>query len=58
ALEAPAGFHEAVVVYKRQLIRETLQLFGGNQSRAAGALGLQRTYLSRLIKELQVRDRN
>ncbi|MBF8298546.1 MAG: hypothetical protein HW395_1203, partial [candidate division NC10 bacterium] len=24
----------------------------------AGALGLQRTYLSRLIKELQVRERN
>jgi len=58
ALEAPANFHEAVVGYKRQIIREALHRFGGNQSRAAGALGLQRTYLSRLIKELHVRERS
>ncbi|MGH7412227.1 MAG: sigma-54-dependent transcriptional regulator [Candidatus Methylomirabilis sp.] len=57
APEAPASFHEAVVAYKRQIIRETLRRFGGNQSRAASALGLQRTYLSRLIKELQVREK-
>jgi len=56
APEAPASFHEAVVAYKRQLIRETLLRLGGNQSKAAGALGLQRTYLSRLIKELQLRE--
>ncbi|HZY30607.1 MAG TPA: sigma 54-interacting transcriptional regulator, partial [Candidatus Methylomirabilis sp.] len=57
APDAPAGFHEAVVAYKRQIIRDALHRSGGNQSRAASALGLQRTYLSRLIKELQVRER-
>ena len=56
--EVPAGFHEAVVAHKRQIIREALQRSGGNQSRAANALGLQRTYLSRLIKELQVREKS
>jgi transcriptional regulator with PAS, ATPase and Fis domain len=58
ASEVPAGFHEAVVAYKRQIIREALQRSGGNQSRAANALGLQRTYLSRLIKELEVREKS
>jgi DNA-binding NtrC family response regulator len=52
------GFHEAVVAFKRQIIREALHRFGGNQSRTAGALGLQRTYLSRLIKDLQVREKS
>ncbi len=56
--EAPASFHEAIVAYKRQIIRDALRRFGGNQSKAAGALGLQRTYLSRLIKELQVREKS
>jgi DNA-binding NtrC family response regulator len=57
---APPGasptFHEAIVAFKRHIIREALHRFGGNQSKAAQALGLQRTYLSRLIKELRVRD--
>jgi DNA-binding NtrC family response regulator len=57
ASEAPLTFHEAMVAYKRQIIRQALSRFGGNQSKAAQALGLQRTYLSRLIKELQVREK-
>ncbi len=52
--EVPRHFHEAVTAHKRQLIREALHHSGGNQSKAASALGLHRTYLSRLIKELQV----
>ncbi len=56
--EAPAAFHEAVVAHKRQIIREALRRSGGNRSRAASALGLQRTYLSRLIKELQVHEKD
>lgn len=56
--ETPRDFHEAVVAYKRQLIREALHRSGGNQSRAATSLGLQRTYLSRLIKELQVCEKD
>jgi len=56
--EAPRDFHETVVAYKRQVIRETLYRSGGNQSKAASVLGLQRTYLARLIKELQIREKS
>ena len=56
--DVPRSFHEAVTAYKRQIIREALHRSGGNQSKAAGALGLQRTYLSRLIKELQVGEKS
>jgi len=52
-------FHESVreqiKEYKRQLIRSALKRTGGNQSRAAELLGLQRTYLSRLLRALGVR---
>lgn len=56
--EMPRDFHETVVAYKRQVIREALHRSGGNQSKAASALGLQRTYLARLIKELQVHEKS
>ncbi|MBZ0168220.1 Fis family transcriptional regulator [Candidatus Methylomirabilis lanthanidiphila] len=56
--DVPRSFHEAVTAHKRQLIREALYRSGGNQSKAASALGLQRTYLSRLIKELQVGEKS
>ncbi len=51
----PAGFHGAVSEFKRRLIEATLSQSGGNRTRAARALGLQRTYLLRLIREFQVR---
>ena len=51
----PAGFHGAVSEFKRRLIEATLCQAGGNRTRAARALGLQRTYLLRLIREFQVR---
>jgi len=50
-----AGFHGAVCEFKRRLIEATLSQSGGNRTRAARALGLQRTYLLRLIREFQVR---
>ena len=50
-----AGFHGAVSEFKRRLIEATLSQSGGNRTRAARALGLQRTYLLRLIREFQVR---
>ena len=50
-----AGFHGAVSEFKRRLIEATLTQAGGNRTRAARALGLQRTYLLRLIREFQVR---
>lgn len=52
-MDAP-GFHGAVWEFKRRLIETTLREFGGNRSRAARALGLQRTYLLRLIRDLGV----
>jgi DNA-binding NtrC family response regulator len=60
ALAPPApppapGFHGAVSEFKRRLIEATLHQAGGNRTRAARALGLQRTYLLRLIRELHVR---
>jgi DNA-binding NtrC family response regulator len=48
------GFHGAVLDFKRQLIEATLTQVGGNRTRAARALGLQRTYLLRLIRDLHV----
>jgi len=50
-----AHYHEAVLRFKRELLRATLDRVSGNQTRAAEMLGLQRTYLSRLLKELGVR---
>jgi DNA-binding NtrC family response regulator len=49
-----AGFHGAVSEFKRRLIETTLTELGGNRTRAARALGLQRTYLLRLMREFQV----
>ena len=49
------GFHGAVGDFKRRLIEATLAQAGGNRTRAAKALGLQRTYLLRLMREFQIR---
>jgi DNA-binding NtrC family response regulator len=51
----PVGFHGAVSDFKRRLIEATLTQAGGNRTRAARALGLQRTYLLRLMREFEVR---
>jgi Nif-specific regulatory protein len=42
----------ALNAFKANFIREVLDENGWNQTEAARALGIQRTYLSRLIKEL------
>jgi Nif-specific regulatory protein len=44
----------AVQHFKVDLIARTLAECGGNQTRSARQLGIQRTYLSRLIKELNI----
>jgi DNA-binding NtrC family response regulator len=46
-------FHTAVERFKREIIERALHATQGNQTRAAELLGLQRTYLSRLIKHLK-----
>jgi two-component system, NtrC family, response regulator AtoC len=43
--------NEAVLEFRRAYIARTLSRFGGNQTKAAESLGLQRTFLNRLIKE-------
>jgi DNA-binding NtrC family response regulator len=48
------GYHGAVCDFKRRLIEATLQQMRGNRTHTARALGLQRTYLLRLIRELGV----
>jgi transcriptional regulator with GAF, ATPase, and Fis domain len=50
-----SGFHGRVARQKRDILREALAESGGNVAQAARALGLQPTYLHRLIKNLQVR---
>ena len=54
AVPAPADYHGAVSEFKRRLIETTLQAAHGNRTHAARRLGLQRTYLLRLIRELHV----
>ena len=49
-----AGYHCAVSDFKRRLIEATLHQVRGNRTHAARALGLQRTYLLRLMRELGV----
>lgn len=48
-------FHDAVRDFKRQLIELALEAYGGNRTHAAASLGLQRTYLLRLIRQLKPR---
>jgi DNA-binding NtrC family response regulator len=50
----PVGYHGAVWEFKKRLIEATLHQVKGNRTHAARALGLQRTYLLRLIRELGV----
>jgi len=48
-------FHESVEWHKEQVIRRALERARGSQTRAAKLLGLQRTYLARLIRQLGIR---
>ena len=51
---APATWHAAIAAFKRALIERALADAGGNRTRAARSLGLQRTYLLRLMREMGV----
>jgi DNA-binding NtrC family response regulator len=51
---ATSGWHDAVTAFKRRLIEQALEQAGGNRTHAARTLGLQRTYLLRLIRDLGV----
>jgi Nif-specific regulatory protein len=45
---------EAVNIFKKHYIRQTLDMNRWNQTKTSKLLGIQRTYLSRLIKELNI----
>jgi len=45
------GYHAKVEACRRQLLQEALAQTDGNRTRAAELLGLQRTYLARLLRQ-------
>jgi DNA-binding NtrC family response regulator len=49
-------YHAAVRAFQIKVIQQALRKTGGNQARAAELLQLQRTYLSRLIRNLNIRS--
>jgi transcriptional regulator with GAF, ATPase, and Fis domain len=49
-------YHEAVAESKRRLITKALQENGGNYTHAAKALGVQPTYLHRLMRNLNLKS--
>ena len=53
---AIGGLKERVAAYERRLIQEALWLAGGNQRRAAAALGCLPTTLNEKMRRLGLRD--
>jgi DNA-binding NtrC family response regulator len=56
---APGGrqsLRDAVAAFKRSYIARALEEAGGNQTRAAELLGMQRTFLNRLLREMGLRE--
>lgn len=49
---------DAMDEFKKRFIEETLKMTGGNQSKAAAVMDIQRTYLSRLISRYGIRRKN
>jgi DNA-binding NtrC family response regulator len=61
-LSAPSvkvgDYHEEVKDYKQALIMAAMRQAGGNQTKAAELLGLQRTYLVKLLRALKIREQD
>jgi transcriptional regulator with PAS, ATPase and Fis domain len=49
-------YHDSMEAHSAAVIRRALELAGGNQTKAAERLKLQRTYLARLIKQKGLSD--
>ncbi|HOX14252.1 MAG TPA: helix-turn-helix domain-containing protein, partial [Spirochaetales bacterium] len=47
---------DSLAIFKRHFIRRALEDHDWNQTETAKVLDIQRTYLSRLIKELSIND--
>jgi len=50
----PTALKEAIHVFKKEFVMKMLRRTSGNQAAAAKLMGIQRTYLNRLIKELAI----
>ncbi len=50
----PLHYHESMEVYSRKVIEEALRRNGWNQTRASEELGLQRTYLTKLLRQKDI----
>jgi Nif-specific regulatory protein len=48
------SLHDGLIIFKRHFIRKALEDSRWNQTEAARVLDIQRTYLSRLIKDLSI----
>ena len=51
------GYHEMMEAYSRWVLEEALKRSEWNQTRAAEALGLQRTYFTKLLRQKQIAGR-
>ncbi len=54
--EGTLPYKEAVQAFKKRYLTRALENADGNQTRAAEALGMQRTFLNRLVRDLGLRD--
>lgn len=52
--EPVTDYHRQVDAFKKDLLERTLRAHAGNRTHAANALGLQRTYLLRLIRAFEI----
>lgn len=50
----PLLYHESVEAYSRKIIEDALRRNGWNQRKASDELGLQRTYLTKLIRQKKI----
>jgi DNA-binding NtrC family response regulator len=53
----PRHYHESMDAYSRKVIEEALRRNGWNQTRASEELGLQRTYLTKLLRQKDIPGR-
>ena len=53
----PEGWHQAREEFERKFILDKLNLHGGNISRTAAAIGIQRSHLHRKLKSYQIKTK-